>query len=103
LTAVLAADVSHGTLTLSGTGSFSYKPTSGFSGNDSFTYQAFDGSLSSNTAAVNILVRAPVCPGDSFACDYTDYGSAGHAGPFPGRPRARSNSNHYFSILMMLG
>ncbi len=43
LTAVLDTDVSHGTLSLAADGGFTYTPTSGYSGPDSFTYHADDG------------------------------------------------------------
>jgi len=56
LTAVLDQDVSHGTLTLSPDGSFSYTPDSGYTGPDSFTYYATDGSASSNPVTVTFLV-----------------------------------------------
>jgi hypothetical protein len=37
-------------------GSFTYTPDTGFSGKDSFTYQASDGSALSNVATVTIDV-----------------------------------------------
>lgn len=51
----------HGTL--SGTGATrTYTPDTGFSGQDSFTFQASDGSATSNTATVGITVKPlPVC------------------------------------------
>ena len=56
LTAVLVTGPAHGTLTLNANGSFTYTPLSTYFGPDSFTYQASDGSLSSNVATVNITV-----------------------------------------------
>jgi VCBS repeat-containing protein len=56
LTAVLNADVSHGSLTLNANGSFSYTPTTGFGGSDSFTYHANDGTDDSNVVTVSIEV-----------------------------------------------
>ncbi len=56
LTAQLVSGPSHGTLTLNSNGSFLYTPTTGYSGSDSFTYKASDGSLTSNTATVSITV-----------------------------------------------
>ena len=44
LTAVLVTGPSHGTLTLNANGSFSYTPAADFTGSDSFTYRASDGS-----------------------------------------------------------
>jgi VCBS repeat-containing protein len=57
LTAVLVADVSHGTLTLDPDGSFSYLPDLDFNGVDSFTYVANDGMVDSNIATVTITVN----------------------------------------------
>ena len=56
LTVVLGNTVSHGALTLNADGSFTYTPTTGFLGPDSFTYQANDGSVDSNIAAVTVTV-----------------------------------------------
>lgn len=59
LTAVIGATPAHGTVTLNANGSFTYKPVTGYSGTDSFTYQANDGSLASNVATVSIHVSPP--------------------------------------------
>lgn len=56
LTAVLDTNVAHGTLSLNSDGSFVYTPDNGFSGEDSFTYHASDGQVSSGTATVTITV-----------------------------------------------
>jgi VCBS repeat-containing protein len=48
---------SHGSLILNGDGSFVYTPAAAFNGQDSFTYQTTDGSLTSNTATVTITVN----------------------------------------------
>ena len=56
LTAVLATSPSHGTLTLNANGGFTYTPAAGYSGPDSFTYQASDGVATSDTATVSITV-----------------------------------------------
>jgi hypothetical protein len=45
LTAVLRSPPAHGSLTLSGDGSFRYTPNSGFVGEDAFTYQSTDGAV----------------------------------------------------------
>ncbi|MCM4153556.1 hypothetical protein DHD05_18330 [Arenibacter sp. N53] len=52
-------NVTNGTLTLSGDGSFTYVPNPGFTGTDSFTYQVCDDSSSNlcDTAVVTITVN----------------------------------------------
>lgn len=57
LTAQLVADVSHGTLSLAANGSFTYQPGANYSGSDTFTYRASDGTALSNTATVTITVH----------------------------------------------
>jgi len=56
LTAVKVSDTSHGTVTLNSNGSFIYTPAAGYTGMDSFTYQAYDGTAYSNTASVSINI-----------------------------------------------
>ncbi|OGO23305.1 MAG: hypothetical protein A2144_12865 [Chloroflexi bacterium RBG_16_50_9] len=56
LTAVLVSGVSQGSLTLNSNGSFTYTPTAGYAGSDSFTYKANDGKADSNTATVTITI-----------------------------------------------
>ena len=53
LTASKVADPLNGALTLNANGSFTYTPTTGYIGDDSFTYQAYDGSLYSSTVTVD--------------------------------------------------
>lgn len=69
LTAHLVTNVSNGTLTLAADGSFNYLPFANFSGSDSFTYYANDGSANSNTATVTINVTqvndAPTAKADT--------------------------------------
>jgi hypothetical protein len=56
ITALLVDNVSNGILTLNGDGSFDYTPNTGYSGTDSFTYQANDSLINSNLATVTITV-----------------------------------------------
>jgi Big-like domain-containing protein len=56
ITAVLVGSPSHGGMTMSGNGSFTYTPSAGYTGTDSFTYFASDGMAGSNTATVTINV-----------------------------------------------
>src|SRR5690606_28351239 len=51
-TAKLVTGPAHGTLTLNPNGSFTYTPTQGFAGTDTFTYRSNDGSANSNVATV---------------------------------------------------
>ena len=59
ITAVQVSGTSHSSaFTLNSDGSFAYTPTTGYTGSDSFTYKANDGSLDSNTATVTITVSS---------------------------------------------
>ena len=60
LTAVLVANVGHGALALAANGGFTYTPTSGYNGPDSFTYKANDGTADSNTVTVGLTVTSVV-------------------------------------------
>jgi VCBS repeat-containing protein len=62
LTAILVSDVSHGTLVLNADGSFTYTPAAGFTGSDSFTCKANDGTADSNVVTVTIEVTQPEPP-----------------------------------------
>ncbi|MCA1683997.1 MAG: tandem-95 repeat protein, partial [Actinobacteria bacterium] len=62
LIAIKVSDPAHGTVTLNADGSFTYTPGAGYSGTDSFTYKANDGSADSNVATVNLTVTAPTGP-----------------------------------------
>src|SRR4051794_420812 len=73
LTAVLVSGPAHGTLSLAADGTFTYTPTTGYSGADSFTYRAGDGLAQSDvtTASINVIDPAtnqpPVTSGDTYA------------------------------------
>jgi VCBS repeat-containing protein len=56
LTVTNATEMLNGDLTLTPDGSFTYTPDDGFTGPDTFTYQASDGQDVSNTATVTITV-----------------------------------------------
>src|SRR6185503_3781979 len=70
LTAKLVTTTGHGTVTLDDSGSFVYTPAADFSGLDTFTYKASDGTADSNTATVGIYVvptnRPPEARDDSY-------------------------------------
>ena len=58
LTATKTADPANGTVTLNANGSFTYSPSTGFTGNDTFKYRASDGTDQSNEATVTVTVSA---------------------------------------------
>lgn len=65
LTFSIEAQPSHGDLTYydASTGAYSYTSNIGYSGLDSFTFEANDGLANSNTATVNIVVKPPPSTG----------------------------------------
>jgi len=64
---------SHGALVLQASGAFTYTPTPEFGGNDSFTYVAVAGALSSAPAVVSLTVDPvndpPTASADAYAMD----------------------------------
>ena len=62
LSFALATGPSHGSVTMAADGSYTYTPTSGYSGADSFTYTVSDGHGGTATATVSVTVSnaAPV-------------------------------------------
>ncbi len=69
LTYKVVKAAANGTVTLQAKGTYSYKPAAGFSGADSFTFRANDGTANSNVATVSITVteHAPVAEAQSFS------------------------------------
>jgi hypothetical protein len=88
-TSRLQSDVSHGTLTLNGDGSFSYDPNSGFTGTDSFTYCIeFEAGCGTADATVTITITpavvttSPTAPTSTASTtSTTSTGSTGATGP----------------------
>ena len=81
LTSILDVGPSHGTVALNSNGGFTYTPTSGYSGADSFTYHANDGSLNSNIATVNLTVSPSILVtlvNGSFETDFTSWTTSGN-------------------------
>lgn len=70
LSALLASNVSHGTLSLNSNGSFTYTPNASFTGTDTFTYRASNGVQQSGLATVTIqvtpLIQPPVARDDAY-------------------------------------
>jgi len=58
LTYALVANVTKGTLSFNANGSFTYTPNNGVSGTDTFTFNADDTELTSNTATITITIAA---------------------------------------------
>ena len=81
MTAINATNVVGGTVTLNADGSFTFTPTTGFSGTASFQYTAHDalGLNSDQTATVTLNVTAPVWYVDSAAPSAGADGSFAHA------------------------
>lgn len=70
LTATIVAGPQHGTVSLNADGSFTYTPAADFNGVDGFSYQAGDGTASSDVASVTINVTPlndpPVAVNDEY-------------------------------------
>lgn len=71
LSVILVSGTTNGTLTLNSNGNFSYIANAGFTGTDTFTYQASDGTVQSNPGTVTLTVtstnRPPVATNDAYA------------------------------------
>ncbi len=68
LTASVVTTTGHGTLTLNSNGSFTYIPTNAYSGIDTFTYRASDGTLSATaTVTLTVVQGSPVANADSYS------------------------------------
>ena len=57
--AALASGPANGTLVFNTNGSFTYTPTNNYTGMDSFTYKAVNGSLTSAVATASIMITTP--------------------------------------------
>ena len=70
LTAILVTSPRHGSLLLNTTGALIYHPNANFNGSDSFTYQAKDSAINSNTATVTLTLNAvndaPIAVADTY-------------------------------------
>jgi hypothetical protein len=81
LTAALVAGPTHAAVfNLNANGSFTYTPAANYNGPDSFTYQASDGTFSSNVATVSITVNSVNDP-PSFTLAGSDIPVSALAGP----------------------
>jgi len=61
LTFIIETPPGHGSVTITdpNTGAYTYTPSPGYSGNDSFTFKANDGEADSNIATINVTVKPP--------------------------------------------
>ena len=73
LTASLVTGPQNGTLTLHADGSYEYRPNDGFTGVDTFTYQAADGNGGTDTAEVCIDVMPASSDGNSSPVAESDF------------------------------
>ena len=71
LQATIVTSPQHGSLSANGDGSFTYTPTAGYSGPDSFTYTASDGRLTSNTATVSLAINPAAQPPQAAPDSYS--------------------------------
>jgi VCBS repeat-containing protein len=62
LTATIVASASHGALVLNSNGSFTYTPTAGYTGSDSFTYLPHGTYVAGSATTVTIVVTAGTSP-----------------------------------------
>jgi VCBS repeat-containing protein len=90
LAASLVQRPAHGQVTLDADGSFTYTPADGFSGTDTFTYQADDGSDYSAPATVSVTVAAP--PDGVQAVNGSAFGFETNVGLFGGAPTVKGGS-----------
>ena len=101
LTAVLQNQPAHGTLTLNPDGSFVYTPNTDYTGPDSFTYVANDGTADSNIATVSIQVNASNPSEPDFSCKDSvtvEIDENGEADISPADLITGSGSGYSFSI-----
>ncbi len=71
LTAAIVGQPANGTVAFNSDGSFTYVPNAGFVGTDTFTYQASDGTLTSELGTVTVTVlpaaaTPPTAVNDSY-------------------------------------
>ncbi|WP_116364642.1 Ig-like domain-containing protein [Parahaliea mediterranea] len=78
LSAVLESQASRGVVELNADGTFTYTPEAGYTGPDSFTYRASDGTSLSDVATVSLVAQLPddnlppVASEDDFEGDYSN-------------------------------
>jgi len=106
LSAHIESSPIHGTLLLKADGSYTYTPSSGFYGTDSFTYRANDGSADSNIAVVTITVKQQYALKINHSTDGTTLPSEGDHTYDPGASAlitAVPNTNYVFDHWVIVG
>ncbi len=82
MTATLLQGPAHGTLSFTADGSFTYTPTSGYTGADEFVYQLNDGISNSNVARASIAVTPAIeLPGNTRSNVHNDHYVLQNGGP----------------------
>ena len=100
LHAVQNSGPAHGTVTVNTDGSFSYTPTAGFFGNDSFTYHLTDsGNLSSNVATAFVSVVPHIAYIDNTASSSGEDGSLAHPFASIADFNAQNTAANHFDII----
>src|SRR5262249_43518905 len=97
LSAVLAARPAHGTVSVQGSGAYTYTPGASYFGPDSFTYTVSDGTLKSTEATVNLTVT-PVADTPSVTSATTKQGMQTTNGLVVSRNAADSAEVTHFKI-----
>jgi PKD repeat protein len=92
LTFRIVSQPANGTVSLSGR-TATYYPFAGFSGTDTFTYAAWDGSIDSNLATVTVAVASPPPCAISAAASAPTTGTVGTAVPFTASATASNCSS----------
>lgn len=103
LTAVLNMVPVHGSVSLNANGGFTYTPFAGYTGTDSFTYHASDGSLDSNIAKVTINVQATTATASalvngSFESNGTGWTATGNQVIATGSPYSATHGSKLVSF-----
>ena len=84
LSAVLQSNPQHGSLALNADGSFTYTPTAGFSGTDSFTFDVSDGVRVAGPATATLTVTAAPQPPTSVNLTFSTMENSTLQTPSPG-------------------
>lgn len=102
LIAIINSLPTHGTLSFNANGGFIYQPSLGYTGPDSFTYHASDGSLDSNVITVDLAVN-PVPPtiltNGSFEIGETGWSFSGNYLIYPTTPPYAASDGNVMVVM----